>query len=442
MKKWIWVGLAGVVLLWLLGAAVMLPAVQTKLEKAASLELAKPEYTGAFDQVKVAFSGQDAVLTGKVGSQGEHEQLTTIIAESVRTPGSSLNPVSSVTNRVGVAYELGRLNPKPWLLIARYGGKQGVIAGVVPPDLKEKAVKAVEAKLTDVKFIPSINAKLGSDSKPRAPLDAAAALDAKTLPQLADGEIAVSPFNGHWTTFKATSEDTEISDALTSASVAAADVIEALAPLRALQAVEVEKVRQTTLPPAYGAVVALPDSLHIYGLTGDVDSQRGLLSALSGKFPKRKILTSAIKTSPDIRAAADWAPLVASLPNKDGEAFIAAIKVTDTPAERSATFTGKGDQAAMQKALAAVLPATFDFGSLWEPYGAWLKAKEAPPAPKILPPAPPPTPSQPSVQVAPPSTPAPSPTPATPPPATPPVVPTPSPAQAPAASPAKTIPPQ
>jgi len=468
MKKWIWLGLAGVVLLWLLGAAAMLPAVQTKLETAAKLELSKPEYTGAFDQVQVAFSGQDATLTGKVGSQREHAQLTTIIAESVRTPGSSLNPVSSVINRAGVAYELSRQHPKPWLLVARYGGKQGVIAGVVAPDLKDKAVKAVEARLADVKFISSVNARLGSDSKPRPAPDAATTLDAKVLPQLADGEIAVSPLDGRWTTFKASNEDIEISNALAGAE--SSDVIEALAPLRAMQAVEAEKVRQTTLPPSYGAVAALPDSLHIFGLTGDAESQRGLLTALSNAYPKRKILTSSIKTSNDIRAAAEWAPLVASLPNKDGEAFIAAIKATDTPAGRSATFVGKGDQAAMQKALVGVLPATFDFGSLWEPYGSWLKAKEAPPAPKVLPPAPPPSPSQPSIKIAPPAVPAPatppaaapgvtptppppakppvtivpSPAPATPPAVAPPVIITPSPAPVPAptAPPAKSTPPQ
>ncbi len=456
MKKWIWMGLGGVLLLWLLGAAVMLPAVQAKLEKAASQKLARPEYTGAFDEVKVAFSGQDATLTGKVGSQAEHSQLTSLITDSLRTPGSSLNPVGSVSNRVGVAYELSRLHPKPWLLIARYNDKQGVIAGVVPPEWKEKAVKAVEAKLPDAKLIPAVNAKLGSDDKPRAALDAASTLDAKAIPQLADREIAVTSLDGHWTTFKATSDDTEIRNAIAGANAETADVTEALSPLRSLQAAEAEKIRQTTLPPSYGAVVALPESLYIYGLAGDGEAQRGLLTALSNAYPRRKILTSAIKLSNDVRAAADWAPAVASLPKKDGEAFVAALKASATPAEQSAVFTGKGDLAAMQKALSGVLPATFDFATLWEPYGSWLKVKEAPPAPKILPPAPPPTPSQPSLKIAPPpaAAPAPSATSTTPPPATPPVIITPNPAPAPvstpapapipapSAPPAKTTPPQ
>ncbi|MDB6116838.1 MAG: hypothetical protein JWO08_619 [Verrucomicrobiaceae bacterium] len=434
MKKWIWAGLAGVVLLWALGAVTVLPAVQSKLETAVKEELAKPEYSGAFEQVNVAFSGQDATLTGKVGSQQEHAQLSNIVAEHIRTPGSSLNPVSSVTNTVGVAYELNRLRPKPWLLIGRYAG-QGVISGVVPPELKDKAAQALGSKLTGAKVLTLLNDKL--EGKPRTALDANATLDAKNLPQLADGDIAVSTLNGQWSSFKATSDDTDISAALTRASVDSGDVIEALAPLRAIQAAEAEKARQATLPLAYGAVTALPDSLHIYGLTGDSESQRGLLSALSAAYPKRRILTSAIKTSNDIRPGSDWKAAIASLP-KDDSAFVAALP----SGGKAATWSGKGDQAVMQKALAAALPPNFDFATLWEPYSAWLKAKEAPPAPKTLPPAPSPSASQPTLKIAPPvPQPAPSTAPTTPPSAAAPTSPAPAPAATPAPPATPTPPP-
>ena len=388
MKKWIWVGFAGVVLLWALGAWALLSAVQAKLETAASHELARPEYTGGFDQVKVTFSGQEATLTGKVGSQQEHDQLTTLITEGLRTPDSGFNPVTAVVNHVGVAYELSRLQPKPWLLMARFGG-EGIIAGVVPADLRDRATQVLSTKLTGLKLTSKLNANLGSDAKPRPVLNATAALDAKAMPPLANDEVAVSTLNGQWTSLKADSQDIDVSVALASASVDSSDVIDALAPLRAWQAAEAEKVRQTKLPPAYAGVVALPDSLHVFGLAGDDESQRRLLVALGASYPKRKVLTSAVKISNDVRAAADWASLVTTLPNKEGEAFIAGLTAADKPLARAVTWDGKGDLAAMQKALGSVLPPSFNFATLWEPYGAWLKAKQAPapavPAIKLAP---------------------------------------------------------
>ncbi|MDB6139246.1 MAG: hypothetical protein JWO94_2318 [Verrucomicrobiaceae bacterium] len=416
MKKWIWVGLAGVVLLWALGAVSVLPSAQARLETAATAELGKPEYTGAFDEVKVAFSGQNATLTGKVGSQKDHAQLATLIAEKIRTPGSSLNPVEEVTDHVGVAYELSRLHPTPWLLIARYAG-QGIVGGVVPSDLKDKAARVLSDKLAGAKITSSLNATLDREGKPRPPADAGASLDAKAVPALADGEIAVSALDGRWTSMKASIQDTEVSNAI---GIDSSAIIETLAPLRAMQAAEAEKVRQATLPPAYGAVAALPGSLHIFGLTGDGESQRNLLTSLSTAYPKRKILTSAIKTSSDIRPGSDWAAALASLPKGDNDAFVAALP----SGNKAVVFTGKDDEAAMEKALGSILPPSFNFSALWDPYASWLKAKEAPPVPKLLPP-----PSQPPVKLAPPPAP-----PATPVP--PPSAPTPPPPSSPAPSPA------
>ena len=388
MKKWVWVGIAGVVLLWLLGAGLLLPAIQTKLERAARAELAKPEYTNAFDDVQVSFSGQEATLTGRVSSQREHDQAGAAISEKVRvadSAGSSLNPVTNVVNRVGVDYSLTRQRPKPWLLIARYGN-QATIAGIVPVEWKDQATKVLSAKLAGSTISNQLNAKLSADAKPRPAVDANGTLDPKAVPALADGDIAVSPVDGHWVSLKATAKDTEVSEALTFADAEFSNVVDALAPLRAWQAAEKEKVRQAGLPLAYAGVAALPDSLHVYGLVGDDDSQRRLLVALGAAYPKRKILTSALKLSADIRSGSDWNPSVSALPKTDGAAFIAALKAGGKPF----IWDGKGDQAAMQKALSPELPKTFAFADLWETYGNWEKAKNAPPPAKIAPPASPP----------------------------------------------------
>ncbi len=383
MKKWIWLGLAGVVVIWALSAGIMLPAVQSKLQAAAIVELAKPQYTGAFDDVKVSFSGQEATLTGTVASQAEHDLLTSVIGSTMRTPDSSLAPVTAVYNSVGVAYELSRQRPKPWLLLARYNG-QGVIAGVLPADLKDKAVKALTDKLAGAKVTAQLNAKLGSDGKVRPAADAATTLDAKAVPQVADGQVAVTAVDGQWVSLKITSKDTEISDALSSANVDSSEVVEAMAPIRALQAAEEEKAQNARLPAAYAGVVALPDALHIFGQAGDEESQRRLVSALSTAYPKRKVLTSAVRVSAETRRDADWTSNLATLPKGDNDAFVAALTAGGKPV----VWTGKDDEPAMQKELAAALPPTFNYAALWMPYSAWLKSKE-PPAPKLNIPAPP-----------------------------------------------------
>lgn len=468
MKKWIWLGLAGVIVIWALSAAVTLPAVQSKLQAAAAAELARPEYTGAFDEVKASFSGQEATLTGRVASQAEHDQLTTVIGSRMRTAGSSLAPVTAVYNSVGVAYELQRQRPKPWLLLARHNG-QGVIAGVLPPELKDKAVKALTDKLAGAKVTPQINTKLASDSKPRPALDANATLDAKAVPQVADDQVAVTAVDGQWVLLKVTSKDTEISDALFTANVDSGEVVEAMAPIRAQQAAEEEKAQNAKLPPAYAGIVALPEALHIFGQAGDDESQRRLVSSLTAAYPKRKVLTSAVRVSNETRKDSDWASALAALPKGDNDAFIAAFTAGGKPV----VWNGKDDEPAMQKALATTLPSTFNYAALWMPYVTWLKSTE-PPAPKLNIPSPPalnlpkptvppapgsppvvqpaprtlPPPSNgppastitvpPPVPVPPPAPPAGSSSPVTPPPAPPPATPAPaSPAPSPAAPPAK-----
>ncbi len=385
MKKWVWTGLAGVVVIWALAAWIMLPAVQATLEAATRAELAKPEYTNAFDNVKVTFSGQEATLTGTVGAARERDQAGAVVANNVRAGGSSSNPVTNVENRVGVDYGLAHRRPKPWLLVARHG-TDATLSGLLPVEWKEEAGKVLGAKLAGAKVNNLINARLSADARPRPALDARTTLDAKSLPDFAEGTVTVSNLDGRWTTLKTNASDTDARDALAFAAVEFYDVADALAPFHAWQAAEKEKARQATLPLSYAAVVALPDSLHVYGQVGDDDSQRRLVMAgLGAAYPKRRILTNAVKLSPDFRGNASWIESISALPKTDGETFVAAFKAGEKPV----LWDGKGDQAAMEKALASVLPATFSKVDLWQTYDNWQKAKNAPlpavPAPAAAP---------------------------------------------------------
>ena len=332
-------------------------------------ELAKPEYTGAFENVKVTFSGQDATVTGKVSSQAEHELLTTIIAEKVRTPGSSLNPVTSVSNGTGMDYAYARLHPKPWLLAAHFNG-QGVITGLVPNELKDKAVQALTAKLGSAKVTSTVNVKLEVEAKVRPAVNAEGSLDAKALPALADGDIAISTLTGAWATLKANRTDIEVTNELNAAgaSIDSSEVIEALLPLRNYQAAEAEKARQATLPLAYAGIIALKETLQIYGLAGDEESSRRFTEAVSAAYPKRRVVTTAMKVSTQIHNNADWTAAVKDLPKGEADVFVAAL----TAGGKTAVYKDKGDQAAMEKALSSLLPKDFDFKTLWEPYSNWL----------------------------------------------------------------------
>lgn len=112
--------------LWLLGAAVLAPGLQARLEAAAAAALkAESSLHGRLDRLTVAFEGQQARLSGTVRTEHDRETAARIIRGGVRAPlpllghaGRHLNPVASVHNEIEIAP-----HPPGWLLLAATGSE-------------------------------------------------------------------------------------------------------------------------------------------------------------------------------------------------------------------------------------------------------------------------------------------------------------------------------
>lgn len=110
--------------LWLLGALILAPGLQEKLEAAAHAALSKEAtLQGRANRLTVAFAGQQAMLSGSVRTEQDRETTAEIVRDRVHSPlpllgrfGMGLNPVASVHNEIEVAPF-----PPGWLLLAATG---------------------------------------------------------------------------------------------------------------------------------------------------------------------------------------------------------------------------------------------------------------------------------------------------------------------------------
>jgi hypothetical protein len=367
--------------------------------------------------VKVSFSGQEAILDGKVASQADRERAGRVIAERVSVPGlgSSFNPVSNVINRIGPSGEFARQHQQPWLLAILANG--GVtIAGVLPSD-QERAttLQALKSKLAPppVVLVDKLTAPAGA----RAAIDLESTL--KNVPDLAAAALAnadhavlvTSTCDGTWSPVSPASiDDGALLAKLSSAQPDTETLFAATAPLRQWQADEARRKLIAALPMPVVTVGLMAESLHAHGMVGDTESRVKLLAALTAAFPKLKVVDH-VDVGPTVKPEMDFAKAIADAPKTMNEPLTAFVMKPDT---KPAVWDGKGELAALKKALTAEGSNEAIAQLLWDEMTAEKAARtereakaKAASAPKPAPTASPPAPQPASPPIAtPPTTPA------------------------------------
>lgn len=242
MKSWYVKGSLLVGLLVGGSSLLTLPRLQRDLSASATSLLNAPEHTGAFADVAVRFSGQEAYLTGKTASAADKKAAGDLVAKSVRATsgfGQGLNPVTAVHNEIEVDESLAQSRPKSWLVAARY--PEGAVIGGVLKD--EAQVKAVLEKLAATNAGPQwTGADLRTVAAARPMLDWEGTL--KNVPQIPVPPagatrsspdavtMAVSAGDGHWQVFPKGITDQGLMAAMPALGLSSTEIGRALKAVR------------------------------------------------------------------------------------------------------------------------------------------------------------------------------------------------------------------
>ncbi len=360
MKSWKWISLATLIVLWAAGGWwYYLPHVEKQLQSAAQAALADPQHRGAFDEVKVEFSGQSALLTGTVADDAAKDKARAIVQNDLHADApfaSSLNPVLDVTNRINVDGSLRTKHPEPWLLALVMPGKS-TIAGVLPAQADtDSAVKALTAKLPPA---PStLENKITTNTGGRSAIDLPRTLASiPDLPAAALNDpnhivLAATACDGHWSNVLPgkTADVNAIAVAISSAHPDINTIATALAGLTQWQDAELEKERIARLPAAALGAVAFGDTVHLLGTLGDEDSRKKLLAAIATAYPKLKP-ADATTISDAVKPAADFTKALAAAPKTvDANGTVFALAADG----KAITWDGKGALEEMKKVFASL----------------------------------------------------------------------------------------
>lgn len=345
INSWIRWSVIAVLGIWLLSAWVLLPKTEKALQQQAAALLSAAEHQGAFSEVRAAFSGQEASLTGSVGSEESRDQAEQIIQNKVRIEGglaSRWNPVTDVENLIRVDDSWNDRHPAQWFGLAHYDGKIRLSGILTQADLGAAAVAALKPKMPGLEIADVTLSREGA----RPALDWDATL--KSAPDLQsltrDGNpqaFAMSACDGKWTLFPVGAKAEEITKLSAQAGVSAqaaltiqseitqwqeALVLEQKARLaeaekKAREAAEVvaqkaraeaeAKAKAAAMPPPSAppapVSVSIPATpsfygwtfegghLQIFGAVPNADWQSRIIAAAKTAYPNAKISAEGLK---------------------------------------------------------------------------------------------------------------------------------------------------
>ena len=380
MKKWIPWGAAGVIVIWLLAALWVLPKTSRSLENHTQSLLSDLKHQGAFSDTRVTFSGQEARLTGTVGSSEDRLLAGEIAANQVRAKGElgeNWNPVTAVDNQLRIDSTWNHDHPKPWLGAVLLDDEIKLSGTLSSSELADKAAGALKSKMagTEVSDLTLIR----DGARPALDWEAtlAAAPDLKSQPNAAkSGAAAFSACDGKWTLLLGDADDAKILEIASASGVPPSEALSLINQLRETSAKQAEKFRIASLPVAYAAVAVLPDAVHAYGHVFDADEKSRLREFLAKAYPGRA-LEDHVVVSGDVRPEADWTVPLKSLPSTKENSYSFSM----VPGKTASLWTSGGTLAEMTQALLPHLPATFEaYPPLYAHYDGWRKdvlAKEA-----------------------------------------------------------------
>jgi outer membrane protein OmpA-like peptidoglycan-associated protein len=380
MKKWSLIGICGVILIWLLASLWLLPQTSRSLENHAQSLLSDLKHQGAFSDTRVTFSGQEALLTGTVGSSEDRLLAGEITANQVRARGElgeKWNPVTAVENQLRVDSTWNQDHPKPWLGAILFENEIKLSGILSSSELADKAAGALKSKSSGTAVADLTLIRAGT--RPALDWDAtlANAPDLKSLPNAAkSGAAALTACDGQWTLLPGDSDDAKIRELASASGVPPSEALGLINQLRELGAQKAEKHRIASLPVAYSAVSVLPDAVHCYGHVFDTNEKSRLRESLANAFPSRT-LQDHVVASGDVRPEADWTVPLKSLPLDKENSYSFSM----VPGEKASLWTTGGTLAEMTQSLSPRLPATFEaYPPLYAHYDGWRKdvlAKEA-----------------------------------------------------------------
>jgi len=304
-----------VLVLWLGGAMHYLPRVEDSLREAARASLDAGDAAGAFAGVEVEFSGQEAVLTGRVVSEELRAEAEAIVREQVRPGnglGKTLNPVIAVDNRVEVLPATGDGVPGPWAVVMRRGERGAVAGHVATGAWKDDLLKEVAGQVPGTRW-QSEFFELHRWDQPGWPWRAtlhdvpgealAAADDLTTV-------VAVTRFDGTWRILGPNADAAEVQAAL--GRVADGETVgHLLAALREPEGKPVPQPERVVPETAPYLVWALGgDRIDLFGKVRDFADVAKLTDAAKRAFPDRSVEAGGLAVYESIAAvdasAAAW----------------------------------------------------------------------------------------------------------------------------------------
>ncbi len=298
-----WKYLLLVLPLWALGGFLYLPDTEQSLNRAAFEKLQEPQFHKVFDGVKVAFSGQEATLTGAVALDEEKQRAEKIIREDVRlmkVRGEGLNPVIAVHNQIKVDPS-ATSRKQPWIIASVFPNGQRVDGVIQSPEQRGKLLAQLGARSPSTDYNNQV--LINESSLPASAWDATVSEtpDFKSLLASKTGKeqaaIAVTKCDGKWTLLPATATDAEIEKILLDRKISPAEIPHSLKSLRAWLAMPdqaataktepqkpVETKPTASLLPPYIGLTALDDKVSLFGLVGSEDQKEQALVAAQGAY--------------------------------------------------------------------------------------------------------------------------------------------------------------
>jgi len=374
IRKYLGLAALTVLLIAAMSGPRLLRSRVAELEIAARALLSASAYEDAFRGVAVSFAGQEATLTGTVGSDADRALAAEIIRNQVRIPGGlagGRNPVIAVHNEIIARPARSEAHPKPWLAIFLLGGKAELHGCANSAGQAGEIIAAVRLSLPEIDLANTVTVSPDTAAPGDWPATGANVPDRTQLTAIgALGAFFFTECDGRWTTVDGALDADAQADVLAKEGVAPSLAKSVAADFIAWRDREAEAARIAALPVARAGLLFLPTRLLVQGTVSSEPERKSLIAALQPRFPGVKIADE-LTVAPSVRPGADWNTALSSLPVEPKPVMIAGLM----PETHAAVWDGRGGEPAMRKSLA---PFTGKTGGLVPglraQYSVWEKA--------------------------------------------------------------------
>jgi hypothetical protein len=277
------------------------PRLCRDLETSAAHVIARLDQSAGgarFDRVHIAFDGRRPLVSGCVRNEADARSLLRSLAEDLRTPGNSFNPVRRVSTRDSLS--IRPLDPG-WLAAAI----RGFDAEIIGVSASEKERAALESSLRqrwpvwrgNIRFAIQVDPRRFDESP--AWLASVRALPSPEARGSASARFLAARIGRAWTAapLESPSPDPPPSS-LASLGITSSEWRDRLLPR--IQSVhahhqqetawEAEQRRLDSLPPAHVFIGRRDNLLLLRGEVFDIEAKRAVIAAVIAAFPGHRIL--------------------------------------------------------------------------------------------------------------------------------------------------------